>query len=229
MSVVISRTTASPRGTFPVPFPPEADRAGLGIGRRAERRRVRVEAAEVVERLAGDRARVRPKRRDGEPAAHRRDHRSHVMGDDLQVGKLLQPAGEDEARHRNRGLIRPAERPPDVVLRTLLVWIVGPLVAARRVQPDRLAELAHGARSRASAQRLVSALASLDGPNGDRRQTQGYDSAASDTKRAANSPGGVTCASLPPAEPRRALPGACVRPAAFRRDRNQARWRRGYE
>ncbi len=66
-----------------------------------------------------------------------------MVRDDLQVRIVVHDLGEHEPCHRGRGLVGPAERPPDLVERLLLVDVVGHLGAARRMQPDRLAELVH--------------------------------------------------------------------------------------
>ena len=42
------------------------------------------------------------------------------MRDDLQAREPIEQAGEDHARHRRAGLVRPPEGPPDLVLRTVL-------------------------------------------------------------------------------------------------------------
>src|SRR5579883_1897223 len=66
-----------------------------------------------------------------------------VMHHQLEARIVVERLGKDEARHRGRGLVRPAERPPDFVERLLLVEIVGKVRVARRMDPDRLVELAH--------------------------------------------------------------------------------------
>src|SRR5690606_985335 len=47
-------------------------------------------------------------------------------------------------RHGHAGLVGPAEGPPDLVERLLLVHVVGMAGAALGVDPDRLADLVHG-------------------------------------------------------------------------------------
>ena len=49
-----------------------------------------------------------------------RDHAAHVMGDDLEVGQLVEDAGIDQPRHAGRGLVGPAEAEPDLCLGRLL-------------------------------------------------------------------------------------------------------------
>src|SRR6266478_7635822 len=44
-----------------------------------------------------------------------RDHRTQVMRDDDETGVAIEEAGEDEAPHGHARLIRPAERPPEIV------------------------------------------------------------------------------------------------------------------
>ena len=56
---------------------------------------------------------------------------------------VVHDLGEHQAGHGGRGFVRPAERPPDFVERFLLVDIVRHVGPARRMQPDRLAELVH--------------------------------------------------------------------------------------
>ena len=72
-----------------------------------------------------------------------------MVGEDLQVGQLVENPREDEARHGGGGLVRPAEGPPDLVARFRLALVVGDVVrAARGVQEDGLAvprrRLEHG-------------------------------------------------------------------------------------
>jgi hypothetical protein len=58
------------------------------------------------------------------------------MGDDLEVRVPLEEAGEDEPGHGDAGLVRPAQRPPDLVLRGVLGGVVGEARAAGGVHPD---------------------------------------------------------------------------------------------
>ena len=60
-----------------------------------------------------------------------------MVRDDLQRRVLLQRTAEGEPRHRQRGLVRPAEVRVDQVLRRLLALIVGRRVGAPRVEQDR--------------------------------------------------------------------------------------------
>ena len=53
-----------------------------------------------------------------------RDHPAHVMGDDLRSGMAVEQAGEHQTRHRDAGVIGPAEAPPDLVARLLLGRII---------------------------------------------------------------------------------------------------------
>src|SRR5436190_16466478 len=66
-----------------------------------------------------------------------------MMYDDLKVWVVIERLGEHEARHGGGGLVGPAEGPPDLVKRLLLVAIIRHLGAARRMHPDRLTELVH--------------------------------------------------------------------------------------
>ena len=66
----------------------------------------------------------------------------------LRFGILVERLGEHEPRHGDARLVGPAEGPPDLVERLLLVEVVRDLRAARRMQPDRLVELVHGGEER---------------------------------------------------------------------------------
>ena len=61
------------------------------------------------------------------------------MGDDLELGQLVHHAREHNARHGGGGLIGPAEGPPDLVFRLVLVPVVGHLLPAAGMDQDRLA------------------------------------------------------------------------------------------
>src|SRR6516165_6761425 len=129
--------------------------AAFGRGPAAEYRGVDVEVLlEVVERallealaqrdvilVAGARAEHVPTRPDA--AFQHRHDAAEMVGDDLEVGMVVHDLGEHQAGHGSRGLVRPAERPPDFVERFFLVDIVRHVGPARRMQPDRLAELVH--------------------------------------------------------------------------------------
>src|SRR5262252_10829322 len=113
---------------------------GPGIG--AEHRGIDVEVfLEIIERtlfqaalerlvigVRGARADLIPAGADA-PLQHRHDA-AEMMHDQLEAGIVVERLGEDEASHGGRGLIRPAERPPDLVKRFLLVEIVGEVGAA---------------------------------------------------------------------------------------------------
>src|SRR5262245_18482933 len=81
-------------------------------------------------------------------AFHHRHDAAEMVHDNLQVGIFVERLGEHQARHGGGGLVRPTERPPDLVQRLLLVDVVGMVGAARRVHPDRLAEPVHGGEER---------------------------------------------------------------------------------
>ena len=67
----------------------------------------------------------------------------------LQVGVAREDAGEDQPGHEHRGVVGPAERPPDLVLRLLLGQrVVRPGRVARRVNPDRPVQLGHAGEHR---------------------------------------------------------------------------------
>src|SRR5262249_3625518 len=72
-----------------------------------------------------------------------RNHRSHVMGDDLQVWKPVEDPRKDEPRHCHARLVWPAEGPPDFVFRFRLARIIRKPGAASRVQQDRKIVLGH--------------------------------------------------------------------------------------
>ena len=61
----------------------------------------------------------------------------------LRFGMAIEDAGEDEARHRHAGFVRPPERPPDLELRFRLARVVADVGAAIRVQPHRQVERRH--------------------------------------------------------------------------------------
>ena len=85
------------------------------------------------------------------PAREVRDHRAGVVGHDPQARVRLEHAGVDQAAHGGGRLVRPADRPPDAVLRRRLGRVVGPRRAARRVQPDRDVELLRAREQRREA------------------------------------------------------------------------------
>src|ERR1700722_6261790 len=126
---------------------------GRGVG--AEHGGVGVEILlEVVERallealaqrhvvlVRGAGAELIPARADA--AFEDRDDAAEMVDDELQVGMAVDHLGEHEAPHGGRGLVGPAEGPPDFVERFLLVHVVGPRSGARRMDPDWLADLFH--------------------------------------------------------------------------------------
>ena len=65
------------------------------------------------------------------------------MGDDLEIGNAVEQLGKDHPSHRRRGLIGPAEGPPDLVFGPFLGHVVGEFFGPRRVQEDRLAHRSH--------------------------------------------------------------------------------------
>ena len=60
----------------------------------------------------------------------------------------------DQAPHRDRRLVRPAERPPHVELRARLARVVGEGGRARRMHPDRQIALGHSIEDRAVLRRV---------------------------------------------------------------------------
>src|ERR1700704_1116821 len=77
-----------------------------------------------------------------------RDHAAHVMGDDLEIGKLVEQPRIDQARHARRSLIGPAEAEPDLGLGRLLAGIVRKIRAAHRMHPDRQIVRRHALENR---------------------------------------------------------------------------------
>ena len=132
----------------------------MGCRHAAEHRGVGIEAVlEIIDRallqafehqaqvlVRGARAELVPARADA-AFQHGRDT-AEMVGDDLQVGVFVHDAGEHQPRHRRRGLVGPAQGPPDFVFRFFLAEIIGEIGGARRMQPDRLAELVHGGEER---------------------------------------------------------------------------------
>ena len=83
------------------------------------------------------------------PAGEVRDHATHVVGDDLEIGQLVEQPRVDQARHARRSLIRPAEAEPDLRLGRLLAGIVGKIRASHRMHPDRQVVRRHSLEDRA--------------------------------------------------------------------------------
>ena len=83
------------------------------------------------------------------PAGEVRDHATHVVGDDLEIGQLVEQSRVDQARHARRGLIGPAEAEPDLRLGRLLAGIVGKIRASHRMHPDRQVVRRHSLEDRA--------------------------------------------------------------------------------
>src|SRR6476661_5238561 len=84
-----------------------------------------------------------------DPACEVGDHAAHVVGDELEIGKLVEEARIDQARHACRGLIGPAEAEPDLRLGRLLVGIIGEIRAPHRMHPDRQVVGHHALKYRA--------------------------------------------------------------------------------
>ena len=59
------------------------------------------------------------------------------MSDDPDAGETIEQPRKDQPLHRRARFERPAERPPDLVLRLLLADVVRETGAARRMQQDR--------------------------------------------------------------------------------------------
>src|SRR5215207_5933680 len=122
--------------------------------RRAHHRRVDVEHPEVVHGPARDArldvgallirrasAQLIPTRPHA--AGEVRDHPAAVVGEDLETGVTIEHAVEDDAGHERRCLVRPAERPPDLVLRGGLADVVGEALVAVGVRPHHPVALGH--------------------------------------------------------------------------------------
>jgi len=64
------------------------------------------------------------------------NHAAHVVGNDLEVGKLIEVASEYQPGHDNTGLIGPAEYKPDLVFGFLFGEVVREVGPSCRVDPD---------------------------------------------------------------------------------------------
>src|SRR5262245_48480675 len=76
------------------------------------------------------------------------DHATEMMGDDLEPRIAVEQAAKHHAHHRHGGVVGPAEAPPHLEPRLLLLRIIRHARRARRVQPDRQIELRHGRENR---------------------------------------------------------------------------------
>ena len=77
-----------------------------------------------------------------------RNHPPHVVGDDLQVGMLVEQPRKHQVRHGGAGLVGPAERPPDLVLAFGLALVIGEVRAPGGMHPDRPVQLGHQVEQR---------------------------------------------------------------------------------
>src|SRR5690349_12977444 len=59
-----------------------------------------------------------------------------MVGDDLEVGMPVEETRERKPRHRDGGIVGPAEAPPHLEARARLGGIVGGLGAPRWMEPD---------------------------------------------------------------------------------------------
>src|SRR5262245_54132799 len=60
-----------------------------------------------------------------------------MVGDDLQVRKLIEIPSKHQPRHCDAGFVRPAKGPPDFILRSSFRHVIGEIGAASGMQPDR--------------------------------------------------------------------------------------------
>ena len=123
---------------------PGAGYGGIGVKlteiiQRALLQMMLVEMLVRLRRAAAELVQARP-----DAALEVRDHSAQVMGDDPEVGVPVEESREDQPRHRGRRLVRPPERPPDVVLRPGLRRIVGVEREYRRVPAQDRAGGARG-------------------------------------------------------------------------------------
>jgi hypothetical protein len=63
-----------------------------------------------------------------------------MVREDPDVRQPIQQARKHQPLHGDARLVRPPERPPDLVLRLLLARVIGERGASRRVQQDRALE-----------------------------------------------------------------------------------------
>src|SRR5262249_56675428 len=71
-----------------------------------------------------------------------------VTGHELEAGITVEHTGKRYAHHGHRRVVGPAEAPPHLETRFLLLGIIRHARRARRMQPDRLVELRHGGEDR---------------------------------------------------------------------------------
>src|SRR6516165_6629492 len=137
----------------------ELEPAAHRVDAAAEQRGVAVEIAHIIEMrplqrrqdfrivlVAGARAQHLEARTDA--AVVKGDHAAEMMGDDLEPRIAVEQAAKHHAHHRHRGVVGPAEAPPHLEPRLLLLGIIRHARRARRVQPDRQIELRHGRENR---------------------------------------------------------------------------------
>src|SRR5262245_46624783 len=76
------------------------------------------------------------------------NHATEMMGHDLEPRIAVEQAAKHHAHHRHRGVVGPAEAPPHLEPRLLLLGIIRHARRARGMQPDRQVELRHGCEDR---------------------------------------------------------------------------------
>ena len=122
--------------------------------RRSEQRGVTVEHAEIVDRSllqptagAGILRIIGPLaelvQSTSNAALEVRHHAAQMVGDDLQIRLPVKQTREEQPTHRHRRFVRPAERPPEVVLRARLARVVCECRGAGRMHPDRQVDRRH--------------------------------------------------------------------------------------
>src|SRR5215468_5352326 len=83
-----------------------------------------------------------------DPSLAERDHRAQVVRDDDELRMAIEESGEDQTSHRHARFVRPAEGPPEIVLRPRLPCVVRHRRRPGRVQPDRQPSLRHPGEDR---------------------------------------------------------------------------------
>src|SRR5262245_7447766 len=139
--------------------PEKLEPAAHRVDAAAEQRGIAIEVVQIVEMRALQRRQdFRIVLVDGPRAQHREagpdaavvvgDHAAEMMGDDLEPRIAVEQAAKHHAHHRHRGVVGPAEAPPHLEPRLLLLGIVRHARRARGMQPDRQIELRHRRENR---------------------------------------------------------------------------------
>jgi hypothetical protein len=114
-----------------------------------------------------------------------RNHAAAMMGDDVEILIAVEQAAEDDARHRDRRLVRPAETPPHLVTRFRFAGVIAHVGRARRMHPDRQIMARHGGEDRLKLGQ-IKRLASDVGENLDAARAKLRHRAVDFDKRAVN-------------------------------------------